>query len=148
MTPQHRARYATTPAADFVVDRVGWVITAAVAVIGALVGLAVFFAPNEDHAIPIAQATVTAPTPTERLNTPAVKNYLAALFSDADIGPPTLTAEQALFLGDAVCTAHQQGTGLYSIADHIQQLTGRKLDSMQTKRLVDAADRNLCTEGK
>lgn len=146
MSAQHRRRSATSPAADFAADHPGWVLTTALAVIAAVAALGAFFATTGSPTTPVASTAATAST--NRLNDPAVRNYLGALFGDAGIGPPIVTAEQALFLGDAVCTAHTQGSGLYSIADHIRELAGQKLDSMQSKRLVDAADRNLCRDGK
>lgn len=139
----HRAQHRSTSSpADFVADNAGWVILTAVFVFAAVAVLGVFFATTGNPTTPVASTTVAAPA--NRLNDPAVRNYLGTLFGDAGIGPPIITAEQALFLGDAVCIAHTQGSGLYSIADHVRELARQKLDSMQAKRLVDAADRNLC----
>lgn len=139
MTPAHR-RQADSPTI-LIADHPGWVITTGVAVIAAIATLGAFFATTGGAGTSVA--TTAASVPADRMTSPAVRTYLGTLYTEG-IGPPVLDTREALFLGDAVCSAHREGTSLALISSHVQDLLGKKLDSMQTKRLVDAADRELC----
>jgi hypothetical protein len=100
----------------------------------------VFFAATEGGGAPVAPAAVTAPA--SRLDSPQARAYFGALFADALIGPKDLTADNALTLGEHVCSDLRAGATLAGSYAYVRDVT--KLDRMQAARLVDAADRNLC----
>lgn len=145
MSAQHRRRSATSPAADFAADHPGWVLTTALAVIAAVAALGTFFATTGGGSpTPVASTAVTAPA--DRLDTPQARAYFAALYTDGGIGPKDLTADNALKLGEHVCDMLRQGDSLATSYAYVRDVT--RLDKMQAARAVDAADRNLCRDGK
>lgn len=139
MSAQHRAPRVTSPAANFATDHTFGVAAAGVAVIAIAVALVAFFATTGDPT-PIASTATTAPT--NKLNTPQSHAYFAALYTDGDIGPKDLTADNALKLGEHVCDMLRKGDSLAASYAYVRDVT--RLDKMQAARLVDAADRNLC----